>query len=76
VPAVFQYGVSHNLTEVGSADYIACSATNSIQSYSDQESKINLTKPDARYFFCSTSGVKLHGACCDAGRAVGDTLGD
>jgi hypothetical protein len=43
VPAVFQYGVSHNLTEVGSADYIACSATNSIQSYNDQDSKINLT---------------------------------
>jgi hypothetical protein len=40
---VFQYGASHNVAEVGSADYIACSATNSIQSYNDQDSKINLT---------------------------------
>ncbi|KAM0865721.1 hypothetical protein ACQ4PT_043093 [Festuca glaucescens] len=42
---VFQYGASHNVAEVGSADHNACSATNSIQSYSDQDNKIKLAKP-------------------------------
>ncbi|KAM0837102.1 hypothetical protein ACQ4PT_061885 [Festuca glaucescens] len=53
---VFQYGASHNVAEVGSADYSACSATNSIQSYSDQNSKIKLTKPGTRYFICAAAG--------------------
>ncbi|CAM0944992.1 unnamed protein product [Alopecurus aequalis] len=53
---VFQYGASHNVAEVGSADYSACSATNSIQSYSDQDTKITLTKPGTRYFICGASG--------------------
>ncbi|KAM0823300.1 hypothetical protein ACQ4PT_070950 [Festuca glaucescens] len=53
---VFQYGASHNVAEVGSADYSACSATNSIQSYSDQDSKIKLTKPGTRYFICAAAG--------------------
>ncbi|XP_051193533.1 chemocyanin [Lolium perenne] len=53
---VFQYGASHNVAEVGSADYSACSSTNSIQSYSDQDSKIKLTKPGTRYFICAAAG--------------------
>uniref|UniRef100_A0ACD5Z3I5 Uncharacterized protein n=1 Tax=Avena sativa TaxID=4498 RepID=A0ACD5Z3I5_AVESA len=53
---VFQYGMSHNVAEVGSADYSACSATNSIQSYSDQDTKIALTKPGTRYFICGATG--------------------
>ncbi|KAE8783898.1 Blue copper protein [Hordeum vulgare] len=53
---VFQYGASHNVAEVGSSDYSACSATNSIQSYSDQDTKITLTKPGTRYFICGVSG--------------------
>ncbi|VAI47614.1 unnamed protein product [Triticum turgidum subsp. durum] len=53
---VFQYGASHNVAEVGSSDYSACSATNSIQSFSDQDTKITLTKPGTRYFICGVSG--------------------
>lgn len=53
---MFQYGASHNVAEVGSSDYSACSATNSIQSFSDQDTKITLTKPGTRYFICGVSG--------------------
>ncbi|KAF7090256.1 hypothetical protein CFC21_093035 [Triticum aestivum] len=53
---VFQYGASHNVAEVGSSDYSACSATNSIQSFSDQDTKVTLTKPGTRYFICGVSG--------------------
>lgn len=54
--AVFQYSMMHTVAEVSSADYSACSASNSIQSYSDQNTKIALTKPGTRYFICGTSG--------------------
>ncbi|XP_006647616.1 uclacyanin-3 [Oryza brachyantha] len=53
---VFQYSMMHTVAEVSSADYSACSASNSIQSYSDQNTKIALTKPGTRYFICGTSG--------------------
>ncbi|KAL5211979.1 hypothetical protein ABZP36_022826 [Zizania latifolia] len=46
----------HTVAEVGSADYSACSPSNSIQSYSDQNTKIALTKPGTRYFICGASG--------------------
>jgi len=46
----------HTVAEVSSADYSACSASNSIQSYSDQNTKIALTAPGTRYFICGTSG--------------------
>ncbi|GJN21725.1 hypothetical protein PR202_gb09233 [Eleusine coracana subsp. coracana] len=54
--AVFQYNMMHTVAEVSSADYSACSASNSIQSYSDQNTKIALTKPGTRYFVCGTPG--------------------
>nr|CAB3447408.1 unnamed protein product [Digitaria exilis] len=49
---------------VSSADYSACSSSNSLQSYSDQNTKIALTAPGTRYFICGTpghcsSGMKL-----------------
>ncbi|KAG8060051.1 hypothetical protein GUJ93_ZPchr0002g26054 [Zizania palustris] len=53
---VFQYSMMHTVAEVSSADYSACSASNSIQSYSDQSTKIALTKPGTRYFICGASG--------------------
>jgi hypothetical protein len=53
---VFQYSMLHTVAEVSSADYSACSASNSIQSYSDQNTKIALTAPGTRYFICGTSG--------------------
>jgi len=46
----------HTVAEVSSADYSACSASNSIQSYSDQNTKIALTAPGTRYFICGTPG--------------------
>ncbi|CAL9101668.1 unnamed protein product, partial [Musa acuminata var. zebrina] len=54
----------HTLAEVGEADYKACSASNSIQTYTDQSTKITLTRPGSRYFICGTpghcsSGMKL-----------------
>jgi hypothetical protein len=54
--AVFQYSMMHTVAEVSSADYSACSTSNSIQSYSDQNTKIALTKPGTRYFVCGTPG--------------------
>ena len=46
----------HKVAEVSSADYSACSASNSIQSYSDQNTKIALTAPGTRYFICGAPG--------------------
>ena len=46
----------HTVAEVSSADYSACSASNSLQSYSDQNTKIALTAPGTRYFICGTVG--------------------
>ena len=46
----------HTVAEVSSADYSACSASNSLQSYSDQNTKIALTAPGTRYFICGTAG--------------------
>ena len=54
--AVFQYSAMHSVAEVSSADYSACSASNSLQSYSDQNTKIPLTAPGTRYFICGTVG--------------------
>lgn len=75
---VFQYGASHNVAEVGSADYSACSASNSIQSFSDQDTKITLTKPGTRYFICGVTGhcaggMKLAVTVTVAGAGVGST---
>nr|CAB3450548.1 unnamed protein product [Digitaria exilis] len=53
---VFQYNMMHTVAEVSSADYSACSASNSLQSYSDQNTKIALTAPGTRYFICGTPG--------------------
>jgi hypothetical protein len=53
---VFQYSMMHTVAEVSSADFNACSASNAIQSYSDQNTKIALTAPGTRYFICGTAG--------------------
>ncbi|PWZ19960.1 Uclacyanin 1 [Zea mays] len=53
---VFQYSAMHTVAEVSSADYSACSASNSIQSYSDQNTKVALTAPGTRYFICGAPG--------------------
>ncbi|CAL9752736.1 unnamed protein product, partial [Musa acuminata subsp. burmannicoides] len=54
--SVFQYNGLHTLAEVGEADYKACSASNSIQTYTDQSTKITPTRPGSRYFICGTPG--------------------
>ncbi|CAN6238832.1 unnamed protein product [Urochloa humidicola] len=53
---VFQYSAMHTVAEVSSADYSACSASNSLQSFSDQNTKIALAAPGTRYFVCGTPG--------------------
>ncbi|KAJ8505276.1 hypothetical protein OPV22_006162 [Ensete ventricosum] len=60
----FRYNGLHTPAEAGEADYKACSASNSIQTSTDQSTKITLTKPGSRYFICGTpghcsSGMKL-----------------
>jgi hypothetical protein len=52
----FQYGSFHNVDEVGESDYSSCSSSNSIQSYSDQNTKITLSKAGTRYFICGSTG--------------------
>ncbi|OAY78501.1 uclacyanin-3-like [Ananas comosus] len=61
---LFQYSFMHDVAEVSKSDYDGCSASNSLQSYSDQNTKILLSKPGSRYFICGTpghcsSGMKL-----------------
>ncbi|CAO2039917.1 unnamed protein product [Urochloa humidicola] len=53
---VFQYSAMHTVAEVSSADYSACSSSNSLQSYTDQNTKIALTAAGTRYFICGTPG--------------------
>ncbi|XP_008798824.2 blue copper protein-like [Phoenix dactylifera] len=53
---LFQYGFLHSVDEVSESDYKACSTSNSMQSFSDQNTKIALSKPGTRYFICGTSG--------------------
>ncbi|RCV07581.1 hypothetical protein SETIT_1G256300v2 [Setaria italica] len=65
---VFQYSAMHTVAEVSSADYSACSASNSLQSYSDQNTKIALTAPGTRYFICGTPGH------CSGGMKVAVTV--
>ncbi|KAG6497554.1 mavicyanin-like [Zingiber officinale] len=53
---LFQYSSQHSVTEVGESDFNACSSSNSIQTYTDQSTKISLTEPGSRYFICGTPG--------------------
>ncbi|KAJ3680566.1 hypothetical protein LUZ60_016844 [Juncus effusus] len=65
---VFQYSSFHNVDEVGQSDYSSCSSSNSLQSYSDQNTKITLSKPGTRYFICGTTGH------CSAGMKLAVTV--
>ncbi|KAJ6795988.1 putative blue copper protein [Iris pallida] len=61
---LFSYSMLHSVSEVSKSDYDACSAANSLQTYSDGSTTINLTAPGTRYFICGTvghcsSGMKL-----------------
>ncbi|CAN6222113.1 unnamed protein product [Urochloa humidicola] len=52
----FKYSASHDVTEVGKADYDACSGANPIKSYTGGATSIKLTAPGKRYFICSIPG--------------------
>jgi hypothetical protein len=65
---VFQYSAMHTVAEVSSSDYSACSSSNSLQSYSDQNTKIALTAPGTRYFICGAPGH------CSGGMKVAVTV--
>ncbi|XP_074580881.1 mavicyanin-like [Curcuma longa] len=53
---LFQYSSQHSVAEVGESDFNACSSSNSIQTYTDQSTRISLTEPGSRYFICGTPG--------------------
>ncbi|KAG1354377.1 hypothetical protein COCNU_07G004890 [Cocos nucifera] len=67
---VFQYGFLHTVDEVSESDYKACSASNSIQTYNDQNTKITLSKAGSRYFICGTPGH------CSGGMKLAVTVAD
>lgn len=67
---VFQYGFLHSVDEVSESDYKACSSSNSIQTFSDQNTKITLSKAGSRYFICGTPGH------CSGGMKLAVTVSD
>ncbi|KAI9162607.1 hypothetical protein LWI28_028904 [Acer negundo] len=54
---VFQYSSSDSLCEVTKPNFDSCNTTNAINTYSNGNTTVPLTKPGARYFIC---GNKLY----------------
>ncbi|KAK0598196.1 hypothetical protein LWI29_032469 [Acer saccharum] len=54
---VFLYSSSHSLSEVTKQNFDSCNTTNVINTYSNGNTTVPLTKSGARYFVC---GNKLH----------------
>ncbi|KAJ1287339.1 hypothetical protein BS78_02G002500 [Paspalum vaginatum] len=52
----FQYGSSHDVTEVTKAGYDACSGASPLKSYTGGATTVKLTAPGKRYFICSVPG--------------------
>ncbi|KAJ1287338.1 hypothetical protein BS78_02G002400 [Paspalum vaginatum] len=52
----FQYGSSHDVTEVTKAGYDACSGASPVKSYTGGATTVKLTAPGKRYFICSVPG--------------------
>ncbi|KAK2650835.1 hypothetical protein Ddye_018324 [Dipteronia dyeriana] len=53
---VFVYGGNHKVDEVNKSGYDSCSTSNPIQSFSDGNTRINLTTSGVKYFTCPTAG--------------------
>ncbi|CAD5326340.1 unnamed protein product [Arabidopsis thaliana] len=52
----FKYGPSHSVAVVNKADYDGCETSRPTQSFSDGDTKIDLTKVGAIHFLCLTPG--------------------
>ncbi|WVZ61444.1 hypothetical protein U9M48_011313 [Paspalum notatum var. saurae] len=64
----FQYGSSHDVTEVTKAGYDACSGASPVKSYTGGATTVKLTTPGKHYFICSVPGH------CAAGMKVEVTV--
>ncbi|KAF5744269.1 uclacyanin-2-like [Tripterygium wilfordii] len=53
---VFNYGSTHQVSEVTQANYNSCSSSNSIKTYNDGNTKIALSKVGSIYFICPVNG--------------------
>ncbi|KAF3433204.1 hypothetical protein FNV43_RR24306 [Rhamnella rubrinervis] len=54
---LFQYSSSHSVREVTKENFNKCETNNALETFSNGNSTVTLTKPGARYFVC---GNKLH----------------
>ncbi|KAL1190890.1 Uclacyanin-3 [Cardamine amara subsp. amara] len=57
----FKYGPSHSVSVVDKAGYDRCDGSGATQSFSDGDSKINLTTVGTMHFLCPTPGHCLGG---------------
>jgi len=53
---VFQYSSLHSVMVVNKADYDSCQTSNALQSFTDGNTQIKLSKPGSMYFICGTPG--------------------
>lgn len=53
---VFQYSSLHNVMVVSKSDYDSCQTGNALQSFTDGNTQIKLSKPGSMYFICGTPG--------------------
>jgi len=52
----FQYSSLHSVMVVSKSDYDSCQTSNALQSFSDGNTQIKLSKPGSMYFICGTPG--------------------
>ncbi|CAI9096821.1 OLC1v1033042C1 [Oldenlandia corymbosa var. corymbosa] len=62
---LFQYSSYHSVSEVTEPNYMACNATDVLQTSSNGNTSFTLTNPGDRYFICGNrlhclGGMKLH----------------
>lgn len=53
---LFQYSLLHSVMEVSKSDYDSCQTSNALQSFSNGNTQITLSKPGNMYFICGTPG--------------------
>lgn len=65
---VFNYGMSHSVSEVTSAEYISCSLSNALSVDRSGATTITLKTPGVHYFVCGAPGH------CGAGQKLAVTV--
>lgn len=53
---VFQYSSLHSVMVVNKSGYDSCQTSNALQSFTDGNTQIKLSKPGSMYFICGTPG--------------------